>query len=741
MNVTVPRGGLGARPRRRVRRPDGAQGMALPLAAAPETTMVPTMNSMIIPVLSNQPQPLTTNNVATAQSSPSALFPLLPTTPPEIVCKYLDGIISTADPSRALLYATIQFRIEICSLASTKTLNLETLQRTAFIRVLRSGTSNAMATQSQVQSPRKDPPDPRIKCIFDRLLKEGASVDALLLADACNDSGLRETVLAHSTVCPWLRCLGMPALSTSNAWLQALLFLVEQLYSAPELPRTHSFRTLELGLIKSLLASGRIFEAQVAALALNYVNEPGAFADVFLMDSSLEDIQPSTEGLWQLLFIDPDQPIARERWETEVLGAEGGHPSMRALKKLFAEDAGRKTRISAEQYYIAQLIEYAHMLTCFSGYQDSQRYPGLLPATLFDPRRPFNAQLPFFPYLLPYKIHKLQGAASINAGLYLLRHLVSAIPENVTPAGVSLKGFYTGCAGIRGSIPAVEATTCDLATLLAEATQEGRTVFSAIVSAFSGKSAEYIMPSLPLVALVAPYTPQGLAAWGELGRIGLEYQQDLGTCGQDLFQTEGLYPQSVIDAVLQGGLYLIGSASTLSRSSSHTSTSIDSHSILEAVGRFAVSSIGKLFGSKPASEPSFPAANDIFTGQVTVTRPGGTHVRTSSSLFETGSPKVYSCNTSTIDEPSLVCGQSELPASPRASEPRVPARYAPRPLGPPKTSSDVADEDFFDTLDVEPDSLMTAAVSHSPPPGRVPQTTRRGSRVATRRYAHQTPQH
>lgn len=702
--------------------------------------MAPTPDSMIISLPSNTPQSFMTNNATIARSSSPSLFPLLPTTSPESVCKYLDTIISITDPYRALLYATIRFRIEVCVLTHAGTLNLDTLQRTEFIRFLRSRAS--MATQTHAHYPQKDPLDPRIKCIFDRLLREGASVDALLLADACNNLELRETVLAHATVCPWLRCLGLPTLSTSNAWMHALLFLVEQLYSAPELPRTPSFRTLEIGLIKSLLASGHIFEAQVAALALNYVSEPGAFADVLFTETSLDEVQPTMEGLWQLLFIDPDQPMVRERWEAEVIGNEDGHPSMRSLKKLFAEDAGRKARLSAEQYYIAQLMEYAHMLTCFAGYEDSQRYPGLLPATLFDPRRPFNTQLPFFPHLLPYKLHRSQGAASINIGLYLLHHLVSTIPENVTPAGVAFKGFYSGCMGIRGSIPVVEVTTCDLATLLADTSHEGKTMFSALVNAFSGKGAEYITPSLPLAALIAPYTPQGLAAWGELGRLGLEYQQTLGDDGRELFNLEGLYSRSVVDSVFQGGLFLLGSASSLSRSSSHTSTSLESHSLLEAMGRFAVSSIGKLFGSKPTSELSLPIGNEVSATQVAVTRVGGLHMRTSSSLFETGSPKVCSFTTSAIDESSLVCGQPELPTSPRVSELRVSAQGATKPQEPPKTSSNVADEEFFDNLDVESESVMAGVVvTHSPPPMGMPQTTRRGSRVATRRYAHQIQQH
>lgn len=498
---------------------------------------------------------------------PDAIFPLLPSTNPLAVCRYIDSILSLCEtPQHKLLYLAIRFRLELISTDD----NYQSLflpDASPFLQELHEmglaqmqPSSSVLVTNTYVPNAVQQLPDitledymnsHSIQETFDFLLNKRDYYNAYLLASSCsNTTWITQLFAASKGVSPAvLRFLNdiVPVASSSGStvndidtWPVVLLWFIKTIIRAPKGSWNPDFLSMQKRYLLKLLLHGYIIEAQLSGIALGYILEPGSYT-TFIQNSmnflhasvsALIDFKSVTSlpnHMVQTMFINPQQPLQRQKLMASISSAGLKAPNFGVITQIFTADIKEKQHISPEMLFVAELIEYTHMATYFyCAAKVRGRFFPPEPKSIFDSS--IHQSLTMFPHLLPYKIHETLSCGYIELALRFLHTLLVIIPEQFTSTPF-VASAYDNC-GVLSSIgktllpPAEVLPVVSLADAISitnsKRDKKGLQSLATLVWSDPKIRTVKIVPTTPFSAILLPLSPVAIHTWSELNRIGTD---------------------------------------------------------------------------------------------------------------------------------------------------------------------------------------------------------------------------
>ncbi|EFO61165.1 Hypothetical protein GLP15_2266 [Giardia lamblia P15] len=551
-------------------------------------------------------QPTSTDLSVTTQpalilnvSPPDTIFPLLPSTNPLAVCRYIDSILSFCEiPQHRLLYLAIRFRLELIS-TDDNYQSLFLLDASPFLQELRelelaqahSSSSTLAAAVAWPHSTHQAPDatledymsSHSIQETFDFLLNTRDYYNAYLLASSCsNNAWITQLFNASKDVSPAVfRFLNdiLPALSSSgvqtsdiDAWPAVLLWFIKTIIRAPKGSWNPDFLGMQKRYFLKLLLHGYILEAQLSGIALGYILEPGSYA-TFIQNnanllhasvSALLDLKPVTalpNHMAQAMFINPQQPLHRQKLMASTSSIELRTNNLRVITQIFVEDIKEKQQLSPEMLLLAELVEYAHMATYFyCAAKVRGRFFPPEPKSIFDSG--IHQNLTLFPHLLPYKVHEILSRGYVELALRFLHTLLVIIPEQFTNTPF-VASAYDNCT----VLPSVGKTSLPPAEVLPTANlrdaigvtnnkkgKKGLQSLTTLVWSEPKIRTVKIVPTVSFSAILLPLSPVAMHAWSELTRIGTDIKSRRDSLPETAFIAHRLSRQLSEKVFLLGAL-------------------------------------------------------------------------------------------------------------------------------------------------------------------------------------------
>lgn len=502
-----------------------------------------------------------------AASPPDAIFPLLPSTNPLAVCRYIDSILSLCETlQHRLLYLAIRFRLELISTddsyqslfnpdASPFLQELQELELTQAHSSSFSSVANVYESHSVPQGIATTLEDymssHSIQETFDFLLSTRDYYNAYLLATSCSNGNWIAQLFgvsrdASPIVLRFLNnllpatCLSSNQTSDVDAWPVVLLWFIRTIIRAPKGSWNPNFLSMQKRYFLKLLLHGYIIEAQLSSIALGYILEPGSYITFInnnsnLLHASLSaliDSKPVTSlpnHMVQTMFINPQQPLQRQKTMASTSSAGLKTNNLGAIIQIFVTDIKEKQYISPEMLLIAELIEYTHMATYFyCAAKVRGRFFPPEPKSLFDSN--IHQNLSLFPHLLPYKIHETLHCGYIELALRFLHTLLVIIPEQFTntPFVTSAYDNYTISPSMGKVLlpPAEVLPVMNLADAIAitngKKDKKGLQSLATLVWSDPKVRTVKIVPTVPFSATLLPLSPVAMHAWSEISKIGVD---------------------------------------------------------------------------------------------------------------------------------------------------------------------------------------------------------------------------
>lgn len=532
-------------------------------------------------------------------SLPDAIFPLLPSTNPLAVCRYIDSILSFCEtPQHRLLYLAIRFRLELISTDD----NYQSLflpDASPFLQELRelelaqahSSSSTLTATMTWPHSTQQAPDTTledymsshSIQETFDFLINTRDYYNAYLLAFSCsNNVWITQLFSASKSVSPTvLRFLNdiLPSLSSSgvqtsdiDAWPAVLLWFIKTIIRAPKGSWNPDFLGMQRRYFLKLLLHGYILEAQLSGIALGYILEPGSYT-TFIQNnanllhasvSALLNFKPATalpNHMVQAMFINPQQPLHRQKLMASTSSIELRTNNLRVITQVFVEDIKEKQQVSPEMLLLAELVEYTHMATYFyCAAKVRGRFFPPEPKSIFDSS--IHQNLTLFPHLLPYKVHEILSRGYVELALRFLHTLLVIIPEQFTNTPF-VTSAYDNCTILpstgKASLPPAEILpTANLADAIGvtnnKKDKKGLQSLTTLVWPEPKVRTVKIVPTVPFSAILLPLSPVAMHAWSELTRIGTDIKSRRDTMPETAFIAHRLSRQLSEKVFLLGAL-------------------------------------------------------------------------------------------------------------------------------------------------------------------------------------------
>lgn len=518
------------------------------------------------------PIPVTPATISQSKSFHNAplsdtIFPLLPSTNPLAVCRYIDSILSLCEtPEHKLLYLAIRFRLELIStndnyeslfvpdaspfLQELQEIELTQTQSSSSVLV-----TNAYFPQSIQQIPETTLENymslHSIQETFDFLLSKRDYYNAYLLASSCSNNNLISQLFAVSksvspTVFRFLNDI-VPVTSPSSSiindideWPVVLLWFIKTIIRAPKGSLNPDILNMQRRYFLKLLLHGYIIEAQLSGIALGYILEPGSYTtfiqnNMNLLHTSISsciDFTPITSlqnHLVQTMFINPHQSIQRQKIMASTSSTGLKAASFSVIAQIFVMDIKEKQHISPEMLLIAELIEYTHMTTYFyCAAKVRGRFFPPEPKSIFDSS--IHQSLTMFPHLLPYKIHETLPCGYIELALRFMHTLLVVIPEKFTgtPFVTSAYDNYTILPSIgRHPLPPAEIlpviSLADAVSITnSKKDKRGLQSLATLVWSDSKIRTVKIVPTVQFSAILLPISPIAIHTWSELNKVGID---------------------------------------------------------------------------------------------------------------------------------------------------------------------------------------------------------------------------